>query len=167
VKKILLVLAVLALGTLASAQTFSFWNSAGTLEYCNFAVLNTPGAGIIAGYDNLVTGCGYPYNSPVVGFYGTTPLSSLPVNGKGVVYGDGLYDAASVAFTGDQWTVFQKLVANKRNRAGKFLGKWSWVGVAGTYTGFYFGNNYGYLGAGYPSHEAATHGMSAGKSSVK
>jgi hypothetical protein len=163
VKKILLVLAVLALGTLASAQTFSFWNSAGTLEYCNFNVLNNPTSGVYAGYDNTTTGCFYSVNSPIVGFNATIPASSLPVHGKGIVVGDGIYDDGCLCYSGDQWTVFQSLKASKK-RNGRFIGPWGWVGVAGTYTGFYFGDNYGYLGAGYPSGNVASHGTTAGKS---
>jgi hypothetical protein len=161
VKKILVVLAVLAFASLASAQTFSFWNAAGSFEYCNFAVLNYPTSGVVAGYDNLVTGCFYSVNSPIVGFIATTPLSSLPAHGKGQVYGDGLYDAASLTYTGLQWTVWQSAKVSKK-RHGFFTGPWGWLGVAGTYTGYYFGDNYGYLGAGYPGPKAASHGTTAG-----
>jgi hypothetical protein len=93
VKKSFLVIALLVIGcSFASAQTFSFWNSAGTIEYCNFNVVNSPASGIAAGYDNTTTGCFFAYNSPIVGFNATTPASSLPAHGKGIVVGDGLYD---------------------------------------------------------------------------
>lgn len=162
-KKILLVLAVLALGTLASAQTFSFWDSAGTAEYCNFEVFTYNSGGIVAGYDNLTTGCFAVYNAPIVGFDTTLPVG-LPVHGKGVIYGDGIYDAFSGYFTGEQWTVFSALKASKKNKkTGIFTGPWGWLGVAGDYTGTYFGDNYGYLGAGYPGPKGLANGPTSGK----
>ena len=162
-KKILLVLAVITLGTLASAQTFSFWNSAGTLEYCNYEVFVSNSGGIVAGYDDTTTVCGYLYNGAIVGFDATLP-AGLPVKGKGVIYGDSVYDSASGYFTGEQWTVFSDLKASKKNKkTGMFTGPWGWLGVAGSYTGSYFGDNYGYLGAGYPSPNGAANGPTSGK----
>lgn len=167
-KKILVVLAVLALGTFASAQTFSFWNSAGTLEYCNFNVITYHSGGVVAGYDNVVTGCFMSINSPIVGFDATTPALGLPAHGKGIVVGDGIYDAASMVYTGEQWTVWQSLKASKKNKkTGYFTGPYGWVGVAGDYTGYYFGDNYGYLGSGYPGPKAAVNGTTSGKMTVR
>ncbi len=132
--------------------TYSFWNSAGTLEYCNFNVITLNSGGVAAGYDNTTTGCFFSYNSPIVGMDATTPLGSLPAHGKGIVVGDGIYDDSCFCYTGLQWTVWQSAKTSKRKN-GFFSGKWGWVGVAGSYTGFYFGNNFGYLGAGYPQHQ--------------
>lgn len=162
-KKLLVVLAVLTLGTLASAQTFSFWNSAGTLEYCNYNVITYNSGGVVAGYDDVVDGCFYPINSPIVGFNATTPNLGLPAFGKGIVVGDGIYDASYEGYTGDQWTVWQSLTPSKKTKSGIFHGKYGWVGVGGTYTGVYFGDNYGYIGAGYPSAKGAANGTTAGK----
>lgn len=130
--------------------TYSFWDSAGTLEYCNFNVISSGNpAGVVSGYDNTTTGCFFAYNSPIVGFNATTPASSLPAHGKGAVVGDGIYDDSCFCYTGLQWTVWQSAKLSKKKH-GFFSGPWGWVGVAGANTGFYFGNNYGYLGAGYP-----------------
>jgi len=161
--KSLLVVTLLVLGcSFASAQTFSFWNSAGTLEYCNFNVITTNSGGVVGGYDNTTTGCFFTYNSPLIGFTATTPASSLPAHGKGAVMGDGLYDDSCFCYTGLQWTVWQSAKVSKKKH-GFFSGPWGWVGVAGTYTGFYFGDNFGYLGAGYPAGNVASHGTTAGK----
>jgi hypothetical protein len=163
--KSLLVITLLVLGcSFASAQTFSFWDAAGTLEYCNFNVITTNSGGVVGGYDNLTTGCFLTYNSPVIGFTATTPALGLPAHGKGAVMGDGLYDASAIAYTGLQWTVWQSAKVSKKKH-GFFSGAYGWLGVAGTYTGFYFGDNYGYLGAGYPAGNVASHGTTAGKMS--
>ncbi len=144
--------------------TYSFWDSAGTLEYCNFNVITTNSGGVVAGLDNTTSGCFFAYNSPIVGFSATTPASSLPAHGKGAVVGDGIYDASCFCYTGLQWTVWQSAKTSKRKN-GFFSGKWGWVGVAGSYSGFYFGDNFGYLGAGYPGAHAnlAGHPTTAGK----
>jgi hypothetical protein len=170
VKKSLLVITLLVFGcSMAFAQapgTYSFWDSAGTLEYCNFNVITTNSGGVVAGYDNTTTGCFFAYNSPIVGFSATTPNLGLPSHGKGAVVGDGIYDDSCFCYTGLQWTVWQSAKPSKRSaKTGYFSGKWGWVGVAGAYTGFYFGDNYGYLGSGYPSAHGnlASHGTTAGK----
>lgn len=163
-KKILLVLAVIALGTLASAQTFSFWSSAGTLEYCNFNVITYNSGGVVAGYDDVTTACFFAFNSPIVGFDATVPNAGPSAYGKGIIVGDAIYDASADAFTGEQWTVFQSLTPSKKNKkTGIFQGKYGWEGVAGTLYGSYFGDNYGYIGAGYPSAKGAANGTTAGK----
>jgi len=165
-KKSLLVITLVVLGcSFALAQapgTYSFWDSAGTLEYCNFNVITTNSGGVVAGYDNTTTGCFYSYNSPIVGFSATTPADGLPAHGKGAVVGDAIYDDGALGYTGDQWTVFQSAKVSKKKH-GFFSGAYGWVGVAGSYGGTYFGDNYGYLGAGYPEKGAvAGHGTTAG-----
>ena len=164
-KKILLVLAVLALGTLASAQTFSFWSASGAQQYCNFNVITYNSGGVVAGYDDVVDACYYPINSPIVGFNATTPNLGLPAFGKGVVVGDGIYDASEETYSGEQWTVWQSLTYSKHNKkTGAFTGKYCWVGVAGSYYGTYYGDNYGYCTATAPvKTEVSGHGTTAGK----
>ena len=167
--KSLLVVALLVVGcSFASAQTFSFWNASGSIEYCNYNVVNLPGAGVVAGYDDTVNGCFFANNSPIVGFMASTPNLGLPAHGKGYVVGDAIYDASCGCFTGLQWTVWQSATPNKRNpKTGRFIGKYGWIGVAGSFGGFYFGDNYGYLGAGYPAGNVASHGTTAGKGSSR
>jgi hypothetical protein len=164
--KTLAVITLLVLGCgLASAQigTFSFWNAAGTLEYCNFNIISFNGGGVVAGTDNISTFCEYTFNSAIIGFVATTPALGLPAHGKGAVLGDGIYDAFSNAFTGTQWTMWQSAKVSKKNKkTGAFTGPYGWVGVAGSYTGFYFGDNYGYLSAGFPE-KGSGHGTTAGK----
>lgn len=168
-KKSLIVLAVLVVACgLSFAQapgTYSFWNSTGSIEYCNYNVITFSSGGVVAGYDNTTSVCGFSYNSAVIGMGATTPASSLPAHGKGAVTGDGIYDASCICYSGLQWTVWLSQKPSARNKQGFFHGKWGWVGVAGSYTGTYFGNNYGYLGAGYPSGNVASHGTTAGKGS--
>jgi len=166
-KKTLLVITLVVLGcSFALAQapgTYSFWDAAGTLEYCNFNVITTNSLGVVGGYDNVTTGCFLLYNSPLIGLAATTPALGLPAHGKGAVMGDGIYDASAFAYTGLQWTVWQSAKVSKKKH-GFFSGAYGWLGVAGSYTGLYFGDNYGYLGSGYPEKEAiAGHPTTAGK----
>lgn len=155
----IITLVVLGCG-FASAQTgtFSFWNVAGTYEYCNSLVITYNSGGVVAGYDDLMA-CGFDYNSPVVGFDGT-----LPGYGKGIIVGDAIYDASANAYTGLQWTLWVSDKPSKRTKTGHFTGKYGWIGVAGSYTGIYFGDNYGYMTIGAPEKGAvAGHGTAAGK----
>jgi len=169
--KTLAVITLVVLGySFASAQatgTYTFWNSAFSLNYCNYLVITYNSGGIVAGYDDLTepqVGCELIQNSPVVGFVATTGKDGQPAHGKGAVIGDAIYDASADAYTGLQWTLW---VSDKPNKlcCGSHYGPYGWMGVAGTYTGFYFGDNYGYLTFGiYPQKgDAAGHGTTAGK----
>jgi hypothetical protein len=154
VKKILVVLAVLALGTLASAQTFGFGTSiGGSGLYCNYEQLQNAGGGLWGGSDNLVTACGATSNSTISGFNATVPNVGPMAHGPGVVYGDSIY----AVFNGDpfaQWTVFTKLKCNKVNKIGKFVGTDGWEGVA-AFSGFFAGTNQGPLSCAIPGKHGA------------
>ncbi|MGA8298453.1 MAG: hypothetical protein WB817_03170 [Terriglobales bacterium] len=159
-------LAVIALAVLgcsfASAQTFSFFIADG-YEACDYIVITYNSGGVVAGYDDLTTFCGYGENAPIVGFDATTDNDGQPAYGKGIVVGDGLYDATEDEYTGLQWTLWLSGKASK-TKHGVFTGPYAWMGVAGTYTGTYFGDNYGYLVAGPPrKDEVGVHATIAGK----
>jgi hypothetical protein len=166
-KKTLLVITLVVLGcSFALAQapgTYSFWSASGATEYCNYNVITTNSGGVVAGYDDTTGGCFFANNSPIVGFSATTPALGLPAHGKGAVVGDAIYDDSCECYSGLQWTVWQSAKVSKKKH-GFFTGAYGWVGVAGSFGGFYFGDNYGYLGAGYPEHGAvAGHPTTAGK----
>lgn len=158
-KKILLVLAVLALGTLASAQTFGFGTSiGGSGLYCNYEQMHYYGGALWAGDDNIVGACGASINATISGFTASVPAAAY-AHGKGVVYGDSIY----ATFDGDpyaQWTVFTVLKCNKVNKYGKFLGKDGWEGVA-AFSTFFAGTNQGPLSCSIPGKNgaAATKGV--------
>jgi hypothetical protein len=155
-KKSLMVVGILVLACSfagATNWTFGFYDSAGTLLYCNYEQLNNTGFSsvVYGGVDN-VTACGLPssYNSAVAGFAGKLSAAQNPVNFavKGVVYGDSLYTAFS-AYYGYinwyyEWTVATNLKASKK--------KWGWVGIADySFSGYLFGDNYGYLTTTIPA----------------
>ena len=151
-KKLMLLLAVLALGTFASAQTFGFASLGGGL-YCNYEQLVNYGGGAWAGYDNL-SACGASVNATIMGIQSTVPNVGLPTGGPGIVYGDSIY----AVYNGDpfaQWTVFTKTKCNKQDRFGHYLGSLGWVGLAG-FSGFYAGSNEGYLSCAIPGHKGVT-----------
>jgi hypothetical protein len=154
-------------GSVAFAQapgSYSFWDAAGTFEYCNYNVITEAFSGVVAGYDDTVNDCFFEYNSPIVGFNATTPNDGAPAHGKGAVVGDGIYDASCICYSGLQWTVWQSDKTSKKNKkTGIYTGAYGWIGLAGSYTGTYFGDNYGYLGAGAPAKsEVAGHRTIAG-----
>jgi hypothetical protein len=164
--KTLAVITLVVLGcSFASAQgpgTFTFWDAAGTQPTCGFIVITYNSGGVVAGYDDE-TACGIALNAPIVGFDATTPALGLPAHGKGAVVGDAIYDASAFAYTGLQWTLWISAKVSKKKH-GFFSGPYGWIGVAGSYTGFYFGDNYGYLAAGPPEKgEVAGHATTAGK----
>jgi len=127
----------------AQAATFYFWEAGTDILYCNFLVITYHSNGVVAGYENTTTYCNNRFNAAVVGFDATLPKGGLPAHGKGVIVGDAIYDAFADAYTGDQWTLW---VSDKYSkiRGGIGYGPYTWLGVAGTYTGFYFGDNYGW-----------------------
>lgn len=173
-KKVLAVIGVLFLCSFAGAQTFGFLSSGGNAEYCNYEQLVLNGTGVYSGIDNI-SACGeyyYAYdNGSIVGFAGSlSAADGLPTSGKGVEYGDSLYEAlyydCCLYFLNDQWTVHTALKANKINKYGHPTGAWSWIGVAGSSYGFYFGDNYGYLTTTIPNaHDKsfAKNGTTLGK----
>jgi len=147
----MLVLAVLALGTLASAQTFGFGTSiGGSGLYCNYEQLFYYGGALWAGEDNL-SACPYaPVGySAAAGFGASVPNVGPAAHGKGVVYGDSIY-AAYDGIAEAQWTVFTKLKCNKVSKTGVYTGTDGWEGVAGFY-GFFGGTNAGPLSCNIPA----------------
>ena len=166
-KKCLFVVTLLAVACgLAAAQapgSYSFWSASGTEQYCNFNVITLNSGGVVAGYDNITAACGLAINSPIVGFDVSVANDGPAAHGKGVVVGDGIYDAEYEAFSGLQWTVFQSAKLSKEKN-GRFSGAYGWEGVAGSYTGTYFGDNYGFLTAGAPSAKGlAANGATTGR----
>lgn len=172
-KSLVLVTLFVAACSFASAQSYSFGflSAGGGLEYCNYEQINNNEgfAGLWQGEDNLSV-CqagGISANSaaPIIGFTDTlTAADEIGIVGKGVVYGDGLYDALAGGYTGDQWTVYTQLKAAKKITSKT---KYSWIGVAGTSAG-YFGDNYGFLTTTLPdASKGASAGTTAGKSMLK
>lgn len=184
--KSLLVITLLAVAcSFASAQTFGFASTSGSL-YCNYEQLAN-GVDLSGAYDIVdnLSVCWSAYgltgpNSTGGGFVATAANTGLPVFGKGVIYGDNLYDTfdlgyitsygyyADPIYTGEQWTVLTKLKANKQDKYGHFKGAYSWIGLA-SYSTFVFGDNYGYLSASIPSakDKANNKGTTAGKPVAK
>jgi hypothetical protein len=164
--KTLAVITLVVLGcSFALAQapgTYSFWNNGGTGEFCEYIVITYNSGGVVAGYDDLVA-CGFAYNAPLIGFVATTPALGLPAHGKGAVVGDAIYDDSCFCYSGLQWTLWLSDKVSKKKH-GVYSGPYGWIGVAGSYTGTYFGDNYGYLAAGRPDKgKVAGHVTTAGK----
>lgn len=146
-KKLALVIAVLALGTLASAQSFGFASTGGGL-YCNYEQFSYNSGGLVAGTDNLTTACSASANATIAGFTATAHGSGLQAHGSGVVYGDSIY----AVFSGDpyaMWGVFSKLKCNKQNHFGQYTGPLGWEGNA-AFSGFELGTNQGFLSCTIP-----------------
>ena len=163
-KTLMLVLAALAMGTLASATTLGFLSYTGGILYCNYEQLSPAssfGPSAWQGTDNL-SACGSNINATIVGVSGSghfvdvSNSTGKKINIKGVLYGDNLYDAFSpYSFTGAQWFVASNLVPDTNPK------KFGWFGLA-SYGGLVFGNNYGHLTTQIPTGNVASHGTSAG-----
>lgn len=145
-KSLLVITLFVVACSFASAQTFGFASTGGTL-YCNYEQLTNYGTGFYAGVDNL-SACGLSVNATIAGFAGTDKPLGAPVAGPGVIYGDSIY-AVYNGMPNAMWAVFTKLKANKVNKYGHFLGNYSWIGIA-AFSGVYAGDNYGYLSATIP-----------------
>jgi len=166
--KSLAVITLFVLGcSFASAQTFGFASTNSGL-YCNYEQINNTsvlGTDVWQGFDNL-SPCGITHNATIAGFGGNLPTAAgLPVVGRGVIYGDNLYDAFSSIYTGEQWTVFTLLKCNKLNtHTGKFIGNFSWIGIASV-SNFVFGDNFGFLSCTHPAagDKSIERGTTAGK----
>lgn len=180
--KSLFVITLLAVAcSFASAQTFGFASTSGGL-YCNYEQI-AYGVDLSGAYDIVdnLSVCWSAYglsgpNGTGGGFSASAANTGLPVTGKGVIYGDNLYDAFDIGYltgygyyvdsiyTGEQWTVLTKLKANKVDKYGHFHGSYSWIGLA-SYSTFVFGDNYGYLSSSIPKAggKEASRGTTAGK----
>ena len=171
-KSLLVITLIVIACSFASAQTFGFGTAGGDYLYCNYEQLsNTYGAPFTVwqGTDNL-SACagGQGENATMGGVKGAlskpdNPFGAFPISG--VVLGDNLYDAYSLAFTAEQWTVVSNL---KCTNIGAKKAKEGWVGIA-SYGGFVFGGNYGVLACTVykPEDGRATKGVSFGKTNVK
>jgi len=145
VKKLALVLVVLALGALASAQTFGFASIGGGF-YCNYEQLINEGAGLWGGIDNNINFCGFS-NSYLSGLQGSLANLNGVTSGPGVILGDTVYPL--FGYYNGQWAYFTALKCNKQNKFGQYKGKPGWLGQATNY-GFEYFVNYGYLSCSLP-----------------
>jgi hypothetical protein len=152
-KVTLAVVAVLVLGSFASAQSFGFLSADGG-QYCNYEQLSVASAfgnAFWQGSDNL-SACGaYVANGTLAGVtaHVSKANNGLGFSVNGVAYADNLYDVTGGrygAFTGEQWFAMSDLTTSTR--------KYGWVGFASV-SGTIFGDNYGYLTTTLPS--AGTH----------
>ena len=160
--------------SLAAAGNWTFgFNSAYGGLYCNYEILDNNniygvagvGTAVIEGTDNLINGCGLSYNAVVSGFLPFTLSKGVTFYGykvtvsKGAVYGDNIYDAEFLDYTGYQWSVATSLTCS--TKASKKNKEW-WIGVAGV-SGFVFGDNAGPTSCALPAKGNHNHMLTTGK----
>lgn len=148
--RILAVLAILALGTLASAQTytFGFMDGNGNL-YCDYEQLWVAGGGGVYGIDNQSL-CGSSQNPTLVGLLSSNPqLGPLFVT-SGADLATNALDLGAGYVTGGQAFFHTALKCNKLDKNGHPKGKYGWV-ILVAYDGFLAGVNEGYLSCSIPS----------------
>lgn len=152
----------------ASAQSFGFGTAGGLYLYCNYEQLSVYGGTVYQGVDNL-SACGASYNGTVAGIKGGLTAAGNPIGFAvtGVTYGDNIYDADSLAYTGAQWDVTAAAKCVKKNKkTGKYGPKYGWIGFASV-SGVIFGNNYGFLTCDLPTSGASpVKGMSIGNGKI-
>jgi hypothetical protein len=165
-KVTLAVLAVLVLGSFASAQSFGFLSVDGGGPYCNYEQLSAAsafGSAFWQGTDNL-SACGaYVANGTLAGVNASVSKADngLGFTLKGVAYADNLYDVTGGrygAFTGEQWFVITNLTTSSK--------KYGWLGLASE-SGTVFGDNYGYLTTELPSANGHNGKLSNGQAVAK
>lgn len=138
--KILLVLAVIALGccSFANAQSynFGFLNYTGGLQYCNYESFTVYGGFYLTGSDNLAN-CGLGTNGTIVGWKSTIPATAgFPLSGAGYAYADNQNDVFCGCDSGQSIETFTKTKASSK--------KYGWILLVSS-GGVLSFDNYGFL----------------------
>jgi len=135
----------------AQSYAFGFLNYTGGMQYCNYEVFQTGGAGnfYLSGMD-VLDACAASAN-PFATLEGTAiKVTSGDVESTGLqpgitgpgryIYADAIMDAYAGAYTGEEWITITATSVNSKNKSGK----WNWDSFLG-FSGYEFLGNYGFL----------------------
>lgn len=135
----------------AQSYAFGFLNYTGGMQYCNYEIVQTGGAGnfYLSGMD-VLDACASSAN-PFATIEGTAirvtdeDLGSLGlqmgITGPGrYIYADAIIDAYAGDYTGEQWITITATSVNSKNKAGK----WNWDSFVG-FSGYEFLGGFGFL----------------------
>jgi hypothetical protein len=154
----------------AQSYAFGFLNYTGGMQYCNYEIVQTGGAGnfYLSGMD-VLDACASSAN-PFATIEGTAirvtdeDLESTGlqtgITGPGrYIYADAIMDAYAGSYTGEQWITITATSVNSKNKAGK----WNWDSFLG-FSGYEFLGGFGFLTDKLPdkSSEAVMAAKAAG-----
>ena len=147
----------------AQSYAFGFLDYTGGMQYCNYEVLQTGGAGnfYLSGMDVLdacassanpfatIEGTGVRVTDEDIESTGLQPGITGPGH---YIYADAIMDAYAGDYTGEQWITITATSVNSKNKAGK----WNWDSFLG-FSGYEFLGGFGFLTDKLPdkSSEAA------------
>lgn len=133
------------------SYAFGFLNYTGGMQYCNYEIVRTGGAGnfYLSGMD-VLDACASSAN-PFATIEGTAirvtdeDLEStglqMGITGSGrYIYADAIMDAYAGSYTGEQWITITATSVNSKNEAGK----WNWDSFLG-FSGYEFLGGFGFL----------------------
>lgn len=152
--KTLAVITLLVLGcssAFAQTYTFGFLNYTGGMQYCNYEIVQTGGAGnfYLSGMD-VLDAC--PSSaSPFATIEGTAiKVTALDLESTGLqpgitgpgryIYADAIMDAYAGSYTGEQWMTITATSVNSKDEPGK----WNWDSFLG-FSGNEFLGGFGFL----------------------
>ena len=146
----------------AQSYSFGFLNYTGGLQYCNYEVLQTGGAGnfYLSGMD-VLNACADSAN-PFATIEGTGIRVTLEdiestglqpgITGPGhYIYADAIMDAYAGDYTGEQWITITATSVNSKNKAGN----WNWDSFLG-FSGYEFLGAYGFLTDKLPKKDVSS-----------
>ena len=153
--KILAVITLFFLGcSSAFAQrsyAFGFPNYTGGMQYCNYEIVQTGGAGnfYLSGMD-VLDACASSAN-PFATIEGTAiRVTTLDLESTGLqpgitgagryIYADAIMDAYAGSYTGEQWITITATSVHSKNKAGE----WNWDSFLG-FSGYEFLGGFGFL----------------------
>jgi hypothetical protein len=154
----------------AQSYAFGFLNYTGGMQYCNYEVFQTGGAGnfYLSGMD-VLDACASSAN-PFATIEGTAiRVTTLNLESTGLqpgitgpgryIYADAIMDAYAGSYTGEQWITITATSVNSKNKAGK----WNWDSFLG-FSGYEFLGGFGFLTDKLPnkSSEAVMAAKAAG-----
>jgi hypothetical protein len=135
----------------AQSYAFGFLNYTGGMQYCNYEIVQTGGAGnfYLSGMD-VLDACASSAN-PFATIEGTAiKVTSLDLESTGLqpgitgsgryIYADAIMDAYAGSYTGEQWITITATSVNSKNKAGK----WNWDSFLG-FSGYEFLGGFGFL----------------------
>jgi hypothetical protein len=154
----------------AQSYAFGFLNYTGGMQYCNYEIVQTGGAGnfYLSGMD-VLDACASSANA-----YATIEGTAIKVTDENLestglqpgitgpgryIYADAIMDAYAGSYTGEQWITITATSVNSKNKAGK----WNWDSFLG-FSGYEFLGSFGFLTDKLPdkSSEAVKGAKAAG-----
>ena len=148
----------------AQSYAFGFLNYTGGMQYCNYEIMQTGGAGnfYLSGMD-VLDACASSANSFATIEGTAIRVTDLDLESTGLqmgitgpgryIYADAIMDAYAGSYTGEQWITITATSVNSKNKAGK----WNWDSFLG-FSGYEFLGGFGFLTNKLPDKSAEAAG---------